>query len=129
MSDTTQGNGDFSGREIVEFSGSNVPRKALFDHLGEGGTLESFLARFPTVTRERAETILVLAELKQSQMQKANGPVDLYTAYLATANEPEDEEAIRQFQEEQALPFNALAIEDLVREVRAELAAAQKVQG
>jgi uncharacterized protein (DUF433 family) len=40
------------------FYGTRVPIKVLFDYLKGGHTLEDFLAGFPSVTREQAETVL-----------------------------------------------------------------------
>lgn len=40
------------------FFGTRVAVRRLFDYLKTGQTLEDFLAEFPVVTREQAETVL-----------------------------------------------------------------------
>ncbi len=43
------------------FMGTRVPIKNLFDYLGEGESISTFLEDFPTVKREQAEKILQMA--------------------------------------------------------------------
>ncbi len=43
------------------FRNSRVPIKALFDYLETGRSLAEFLADFPPVTREQAESVVRLA--------------------------------------------------------------------
>jgi uncharacterized protein (DUF433 family) len=45
------------------FAGTRVPLKTLFDYLEAGDTLESFLADFPSVTREMAVCALEQARI------------------------------------------------------------------
>ncbi len=42
------------------FVGTRVPLKNLFDYLGAGDSLETFLDAFPDVTREQAVAVLDL---------------------------------------------------------------------
>jgi len=42
------------------FTGTRVPLNHLFDYLKAGDTLDTFLADFPTVTREQALGVLEL---------------------------------------------------------------------
>ena len=44
------------------FAGTRVPVQDLFDYLEGGENLESFLASFPSVSREQAIKVLELAE-------------------------------------------------------------------
>jgi len=44
------------------FAGTRVPIHDLFDHLAGGEPLGSFLESFPSVSREQAERVLMLAE-------------------------------------------------------------------
>ena len=46
------------------FRGTRVPIQALFDYLEGGETLEEFLKRFPTVSREAA--VAALEEVRSS---------------------------------------------------------------
>ncbi len=94
MSDTNQSNGDLFARTIIEnFSGTTVPKKALFDHLAQGGDLDSFVAQHPEVRRERAEVVLYAAETKRKELAKSGKPPEnRYSAYLESLNEPEDEQ-------------------------------------
>lgn len=93
MNEMDRQNGeDFCCQVYEHFTGTTVPRKSLFDHLAAGGTLDSFLTLFPSVSRERAEAILVEAQLKQDQCTKAGKPAtDLYAAYLEAVNQPTDD--------------------------------------
>ena len=43
------------------FAGTRVPIKTLLDYLIEGSSLDDFLEDFPTVTRQQAEGLLLLA--------------------------------------------------------------------
>ena len=43
------------------FKGTRVPIKNLFDYVETGETLDSFLADFPSVTKEQAVQVLELA--------------------------------------------------------------------
>jgi len=43
------------------FRGTRVPIQTLIDHLEAGDSLDSFLADFPTVSREQAQRFLELA--------------------------------------------------------------------
>lgn len=43
------------------FAGTLVPVRSLFDHLARGGTLDEFVSRFPSVTREQAIAALTRA--------------------------------------------------------------------
>lgn len=43
------------------FTGTRVPVRNLFDYLKGGSSLEDFLEDFPTVSRDRAITVLELA--------------------------------------------------------------------
>ena len=45
------------------FRGTRVPVKSLFDHLGAGDSLETFLDDFPGVTREQVRAVLEVAGL------------------------------------------------------------------
>jgi uncharacterized protein (DUF433 family) len=47
---------------IPVFSGTRVPIESLFMHLEKGISLDEFLEDFPSVTREQAVALLVLAE-------------------------------------------------------------------
>ena len=49
-------------RGVPVFAGTRVPIKNLFDYIEGGATLESFLDRFPPVTREQAISVLEMAE-------------------------------------------------------------------
>jgi len=53
-----------SGRRsgVPCFAGTRVPIHDLFDYLAGGEPLGSFLESFPSVTREQAEKVLMLAE-------------------------------------------------------------------
>ncbi len=51
------------------FRGTRVPVQTLFDYLEGGETLESFLAGFPTVSRDLA--VRVLEEAKQLVLARA----------------------------------------------------------
>ena len=53
-----------SGRHSGDpcFAGTRVPVQDLFDYLQGGESLESFLASFPSVSREQAIKVLELAE-------------------------------------------------------------------
>lgn len=44
------------------FAGTRVPVRVLFDHLEEGGSLDSFLAQYPSVRREQAVQVLEAAK-------------------------------------------------------------------
>lgn len=44
------------------FKGTRVPIQTLIDHLEAGDSLDTFLADFPTVTREQAVSVLELAK-------------------------------------------------------------------
>ena len=48
------------------FRGTRVPIQTLFDYLEGGDSLETFLAGFPTVSRDLA--VRVLEECKQSRL-------------------------------------------------------------
>ena len=48
------------------FRGTRVPIQTLFDYLEGGDSLETFLAGFPTVSRDMA--VRVLEECKQSRL-------------------------------------------------------------
>ena len=50
-------NEDTLGGQPV-FSGTRVPIETLFDHLGKGISLDEFLLDFPSVSRERAASVL-----------------------------------------------------------------------
>jgi len=43
------------------FTGTRVPVRILFEHLEAGDSLDDFLDSFPTVSREQATQLLVLA--------------------------------------------------------------------
>ena len=45
------------------FRGTRVPVKSLFDHLGAGDSLETFLDDFPGVTRAQVRAVLAMAGL------------------------------------------------------------------
>ncbi len=45
----------------VVFHGTRVPVTALFDYLDSEGSLTEFLHDFPTVSREQAQSTLLLA--------------------------------------------------------------------
>jgi uncharacterized protein (DUF433 family) len=45
----------------VVFAGTRVPVQTLLDYIEEGDTLDSFLADFPTVSREHAVAVLEFA--------------------------------------------------------------------
>ena len=45
------------------FRGTRVPVKSLFDHLGAGDSLETFLDDFPGVAREQVQAVLEVAGL------------------------------------------------------------------
>ena len=45
----------------VVFHGTRVPVTALFDYLDSEGSLTEFLHGFPTVSREQAQSTLLLA--------------------------------------------------------------------
>jgi len=51
------------------FSGTRVPVQTLIDYLEEGDRLDDFLEDFPTVSRDHAVAVLVLA--KQSLIAHA----------------------------------------------------------
>jgi uncharacterized protein (DUF433 family) len=54
------------------FLGTRVPAQALLDHLEDGSTLDSFLAGFPSVTREQAISFLEqAAHALYAQMPRA----------------------------------------------------------
>ncbi len=65
------------------FYGTRVAVKVLFDYLKGGQTLEDFLAGFPHVTREQAETVLdasqgslyetLRAEARQKELARLKG--------------------------------------------------------
>ena len=44
------------------FTGTRVPIRTLFDYLSTGEPLAEFLDDFPSVTREHAEAVLMLAD-------------------------------------------------------------------
>ena len=44
------------------FTGTRVPVRTLFDYLSTGEPLAEFLDDFPSVTREHAEAVLMLAD-------------------------------------------------------------------
>lgn len=44
------------------FKGTRVPIQALIDHFEDNGTLDEFLAGFPSVTREQAIKFIELAK-------------------------------------------------------------------
>lgn len=44
------------------FAGTRVPVETLFDHMENGISLDEFLSDFPTVSREQAVAVLVMAE-------------------------------------------------------------------
>ena len=46
------------------FPGTRVPVRILFEYLEEGAPLSEFLDHFPTVTREQAVAVLLLAKDK-----------------------------------------------------------------
>lgn len=48
-----------SGMPVI--SGTRVPVKNLFDYLESGESLETFLLDFPSVSKEKAIAILILA--------------------------------------------------------------------
>jgi len=52
---------DRLGGELC-FRNTRVPVSALFDYLGDGETLDSFLSDFEGVTREQAEGVIELAK-------------------------------------------------------------------
>jgi uncharacterized protein (DUF433 family) len=45
----------------VVFKGTRVPVSALFEYLGAGDSLDTFMEDFPTVEREQAEAAIRLA--------------------------------------------------------------------
>ena len=45
----------------VVFKGTGVPVSALFEYLGAGDSLDTFMEDFPTVEREQAEAAIRLA--------------------------------------------------------------------
>jgi uncharacterized protein (DUF433 family) len=53
----------------VVFTGTRVPVQTLIDYLEEGGSIDEFLADFPTVSREHAIAVLELA--KDSLIRRA----------------------------------------------------------
>ncbi len=53
-------NPEILGGEPV-FQGTRVPIKNLFDYLGTGESLEEFLDYFPSVTKDQAVNLLVVA--------------------------------------------------------------------
>ncbi|TAK66285.1 MAG: DUF433 domain-containing protein [Bacteroidetes bacterium] len=44
------------------FTGTRVPIRALFDYIESGDPLDEFLENFPTVTKEQALEVLMMAE-------------------------------------------------------------------
>jgi uncharacterized protein (DUF433 family) len=46
---------------VPVFTGTRVPIQSLIDHLAAGDSLDDFLAGFPSVSREQAESLLHLA--------------------------------------------------------------------
>jgi uncharacterized protein (DUF433 family) len=58
------------------FKDTRVPVETLFDYLESGETLDSFLENFPTVSRDRAMAILVIA----SKLMSSQKIIDLYEA-------------------------------------------------
>ncbi|MEM1306974.1 MAG: DUF433 domain-containing protein [Pseudomonadota bacterium] len=40
------------------FTGTRVPVYILFDYLGEGETIDAFLAQYPTISREHVRAVL-----------------------------------------------------------------------
>jgi uncharacterized protein (DUF433 family) len=44
------------------FTGTRVPVKNLFDYIGTGETVDTFLDDFPTVEKEQTEQVLSMAE-------------------------------------------------------------------
>jgi uncharacterized protein (DUF433 family) len=46
---------------VQVFAGTRVPVRNLIDYLAAGDTLEAFLSDFPSVSREQAEGVLMLA--------------------------------------------------------------------
>lgn len=47
---------------VPVFAGTRVPVQALIDHLEAGDPLDTFLADFPSVSREQAIAVLELAK-------------------------------------------------------------------
>ena len=54
------------------FRGTRVPLQALFDSIESGGTLEAFLERFPSVSREMAVAALEQARELLSKVSVTN---------------------------------------------------------
>ena len=55
----TVDNNILSGQPV--FKGTRVPVESLFDHLEAGVPLDEFLDDFPTVSKEQAVALLVIA--------------------------------------------------------------------
>ncbi|MFW5700660.1 MAG: DUF433 domain-containing protein [Cyclobacteriaceae bacterium] len=60
ISDIINTNPQILGGEPV-FQGTRVPIKNLFDYLGTGESLDEFLDDFPSVSREQAVNLLMVA--------------------------------------------------------------------
>lgn len=58
------------------FKNSRVTVESLFDYLESGETLDSFLENFPTVSRDQALAVLVIA----AKMMSSQNIIDLYEA-------------------------------------------------
>ncbi len=56
---------------IPVYAGTRVPIQAMFDFLEDGYTIEDFVERHPTVTREQA--VAVLEELRGRVLESAAG--------------------------------------------------------
>ena len=46
------------------FVGTRVPIETLFDHLGKGISLDEFLLDFPSVSREKATSVLEILNIE-----------------------------------------------------------------
>ena len=53
------------------FAGTRVPVQSLFEHLRRGYTVDYFLDQFPSVTREKVERVLELANERVQERRAA----------------------------------------------------------
>ncbi|MCA1752803.1 MAG: DUF433 domain-containing protein [Cryomorphaceae bacterium] len=56
------------------FKGSRVTVESLFDYLESGETLDAFLENFPTVQRDQALAVMVIA----AKLMSSKNLIDLY---------------------------------------------------
>lgn len=69
---------------VPVFRGSRVPIKNLFDYLGAGDSLETFLDDFPGISHEQAQEAIELAQLRLLDADPKTSAPNALPAHLTT---------------------------------------------